>query len=73
MFPELMTELPAPGNLVNWRDPQESSASGCDCYGPGPFEVVDVIDRSHLGLPASIVLRTEVGQREVSELWLEIQ
>ena len=43
-----------------------------DAYGPGPFEVVRVVDHNDRELPAGLILRTQVGEQEVSEIWLTL-
>jgi hypothetical protein len=63
--------LPRPGNLVGWRDTQHAQAHGwVDAYGPGPFEVVGVVDHGEQGLPAGLVLKTRLGEQEVNAVWL---
>jgi hypothetical protein len=57
---------------VRWRDPKKARAWGWEAaLGAGPFEVVGVVDQSALGLPACLVLRTELGTHEVCEVWLK--
>jgi hypothetical protein len=71
MFPDRMPELPARGSYVGWRDPRHAQALAWEShYGPGPFEVVDVLDKSDVGLPAGILLKTNAGERDISEVWL---
>src|SRR5271166_3818649 len=68
-----MPELPRPGQKVHWRDPQDARTSGWeDIFGPGPFEVVRTVDKSHQDLLAGIVLRTELGECEINEIWLAL-
>jgi hypothetical protein len=43
-----------------------------DVLGAGPFEVVGTVDNSDQGLAAGLILRTEIGEREVSEVWLAL-
>ena len=72
-IPEPMPELPRPGQKVRWRNPHEARAWGWgDLFGPGPFEVVGIVDNSECGLAASIVLRTRIGKREIPEVWLAL-
>ena len=67
-FPE---PLPQPGQVVAWRHPRLAFALGqFNAYGPGPFEVVCVVDQSQRGLPAAVVVKTLLGEREVNEVWL---
>ena len=71
LLPGPMPTLPRPGQRVRWRDPRHARAlSWADSYGPGPFEVVGVRDRSGQGLPAGVVLKTRLGEREINEVWL---
>ncbi len=68
----MVVNLPLrPGQLVAWRNMQQVRAFGwVDAYGPGPFVVVRVVDRSSQELPAGLLLRTPEGVREVNALWL---
>ncbi len=60
-----------PGDLVHWKDHRHAHILGwADAYGPGPFVVVRLVDKSHLGIPACAVLRTKLGEREINEVWL---
>jgi hypothetical protein len=69
--PPLMRELPRPGQKVRWRDPRRARAWGWGAaFGLGPFEVVGIINRSDQGLATGLVLRTRLGDQEVSEVWL---
>src|SRR3954451_2909484 len=73
LFPELVSELPRPGQQVRWRQPWHANAIGwADAYGPGPFEVVRVVDKAEQGLPAGGVLKTGLGEREINAVWLEL-
>jgi hypothetical protein len=68
-----LPQLPRPGQTVRWRDPRHARALGWEeAYGPGPFEVVGATDNSHLGIPRGVILKTDLGQREVNEVWLAI-
>jgi hypothetical protein len=70
-FPLPMPELPCPGQKVRWRDGRHARAIGwLEAYGPGPFEVVGVVDKSHLDIPTAVVVRTALGDREINEVWL---
>jgi hypothetical protein len=40
-------------------------------FGPGPFEVVRLVDRGEGGA-ANIVLCTRLGEREIPEVWLAL-
>jgi hypothetical protein len=63
--------LPRPGQQVRWRQPEHAHALGWqDAYGPGPFEVVRVVDKADLGIPAGVVVKTDLGEREINEVWL---
>jgi hypothetical protein len=66
-----MHSLPGPGQLVHWRNRRHAEALGwVTAYGAGPFVVVRVVDKSHLGIPACVVLKTNLGEREINEVWL---
>jgi CheY-like chemotaxis protein len=68
-----MPHLPRPGQWVRWRDPRHAHAiRWLYAYGPGPFEVVRVVPRGSQGLPAGIVLKTDLGEKEVNEVWLTL-
>jgi len=70
---EPMPELPRSGQKVRWRDSTMARDSGWEeLFGPGPFAVVSVVDNSNLGLATSLILRTELGDREISEVWLAL-
>jgi CheY-like chemotaxis protein len=63
--------LPRPGQQVRWRDAWHAHALGwLYSYGPGPFEVVGVVDHGDRDLPAGLLLQTDLGVKEVSEFWL---
>jgi CheY-like chemotaxis protein len=71
--PEPMSRLPRPGQRIHWRNPRHAHAIGwLYSYGPGPFEVVGVVDRSRRGLPAGVLLKTDLGEKEVNEVWLTL-
>src|SRR5215475_4269606 len=60
-----------PGQKVRWRDPRHARALGWEeAYGPGPFEVVRVVDKSRQGIPPAVVVKTRRGEREINEVWL---
>ncbi len=72
-FPPPMPQLPQPGHLVYWRNLRHAHALGwVDAYGPGPFVAVGTVDKSHQGIPAAVVLRTRLGDREVNQVWLAL-
>jgi hypothetical protein len=57
---------------VRWRDPAKARAWGwASGLGAGPFEVAGVVDQSACGLGLGVVVKTEFGEREVAEIWLE--
>lgn len=63
--------LPNPGSLVHWRDLRHARCLGWEqTYGPGPFEVVHVVDRTSEEIPPGIVLKTRLGHREINSVWL---
>jgi hypothetical protein len=67
------TSTPQSGEWVRWRDSRHARAlklGWADALGEGPFEVVSVVDRSDQDLPAGLILRTPLGDREISEVWL---
>jgi hypothetical protein len=71
--PKRMPELPRPGQKVRWRDPQDARRCGWEAvFGPGPYEVVGIVDRGGRGLATNIVLRTGMGEREIPEVWLAL-
>jgi hypothetical protein len=71
--PKRMPTLPRAGQKVRWRDPQNARASGWeDVFGSGPFEVVRMVDNHDRGLATGIVLRTNLGDWEISEVWLAV-
>jgi hypothetical protein len=39
-------------------------------YGPGPFEVLAVLDRRALDLPLALLIKTEFGPREIDAVWV---
>ena len=60
-----------PGQNVRWRNPHHAHILGwADAYGPGPFAIVGVVDKADLGIPAAVVLKTSLGDREINEVWL---
>jgi CheY-like chemotaxis protein len=62
---------PRPGQQVRWRDAWHAHALGwLYSYGPGPFEVVGVV--GHAGLPAGLLIKTDLGVQEVNEVWLGV-
>jgi hypothetical protein len=68
-----MPVLPCPGQKVRWRDLRHARAlCWAEILGSGPFEVVRIVDKSEQGLAAGLVLRTQIGEREISEVWLEL-
>jgi CheY-like chemotaxis protein len=72
--PNPLPELPRPGQWARWRQPWHAHAIGwADAYGPGPFEVVGVVDKSGQGIPAAVVLKTDLGDREVNTVWLDLE
>lgn len=71
--PKLMPELPRPGQKVRWRNPQDARRCGWEAvFGPGPFRVLGLKDRTNQGLAAGIVLQTDLGEQEISEVWLAL-
>jgi hypothetical protein len=72
-IPEPQPVLPRPGQKVRWRDPLHARAWGWeDVFGPGPFEVVRIVDQCDHGLGVDFVLQTELGEREIPEVWLAL-
>jgi hypothetical protein len=68
-----MDQLPRPGQKVCWRDPEQARACGWEAvFGPGPYPVVSTVDRSGYGLATGLVLRTALGEQEISEVWLAL-
>ena len=67
------TSLPRPGQMVCWRDPRHAQALGwLHGYGPGPFEVVRIVDKADLGIPPGVVVKTKLGDRDINEVWLAL-
>jgi hypothetical protein len=65
--------LPWPGWKVRWRNPEQARTCGWqDVFGPGPFTVVGIVDHSDQGLARGLVLHTELGEREICEVWLAL-
>jgi hypothetical protein len=72
-IPQLLPKLPQPGQYVKWRNPQQARAWGWEsALGPGPFEVVATAFNRDATRATGIILRTLLGEREVSEVWLEL-
>lgn len=68
---EPLGQLPEPGQKVRWRNPQQARAWGWEqVLGMGPYTVLGIVDHSDQALPAGLLVCTELGQREISELWL---
>jgi hypothetical protein len=68
-----MSELPQPGQKVHWRDLRSARAWGwVEVFGPGPFEVVRLVDRGGRTTTTGLLLRTELGEREIDEVWLAL-
>jgi hypothetical protein len=68
-----MPELPQPGQKVCWRNPAQARACGWEAvFGPGPYAVVRSVDHSAHRLATGLVLRTALGEQELSELWLAL-
>jgi len=66
-----MRSLPRPVQKVRWRNPELARACGWeDVFGPGPFAVIRIKDNSAHGLAMSFILQTELGEQEISEVWL---
>jgi hypothetical protein len=43
-----------------------------DVFGPGPFEVVHLVDRGDRAATTGLLLQTELGEREIDEVWLAL-
>jgi len=57
--------------MVRWRNLRHAQALGwANLLGPGPFVVVDTVDRSSQDLPTGILLSAALGTREINEVWL---
>jgi hypothetical protein len=70
-LPERPPPFARPGQQVRWREPLHARAWGWEAiFGPGPFEVVRVVDKCDHGLGPDLVLRTDLGEREIPEVWL---
>jgi hypothetical protein len=69
----IMPALPRAGQKVCWRHPLQARACGWeDLFGPGPFEVVRLVDHSAHGLATGLVLLTNLGEQEIDEVWLAL-
>jgi len=63
--------LPRPGQQVRWRQPEHAHALGwAATLGTGPFEVVGVVDKSEQGIPPAVIIKTQLGEREINSVWL---
>ena len=63
--------LPPPGHKVRWRDPRHARALYWEeAYGPGPFEVIGLVNERRPGPLRGILLKTKLGEREINEVWL---
>jgi len=72
-IPQPMPELPRSGQKVRWRDPRHARACGWEAvFGPGPFAVVGIVDKSNQGLATGLVLQTRLGDQEIAEVWLAL-
>jgi hypothetical protein len=68
-----MRELPLPGQKVRWRNSDQARAWGWqDVFGSGPFQVIGILDHSNQDYPTGLLLHTDLGEREISELWLTL-
>jgi hypothetical protein len=68
-----MPRLPQPDQKVRWRNPAYAQKCGWeDLFGPGPFEVVRIVDHGKYGLARGLVLLTGMGKCEVPEVWLAL-
>ncbi len=73
LSPQVRPELPRPGQKVSWRDPGHAREWGwADLFGPGPFEVVRVVDKRDRGLAPDFTLRTAIGEWDISGFWLAL-
>lgn len=58
----------SPKGKVRWRHPRLASALGrFEAYGPGPFELITVVDGN-----SRVVVKTEFGEREIDAVWLDL-
>ena len=70
---ETMPVLAQPGQKVRWRNPGEARACGWEAiFGPGPFVVVRTVDHSGHRRATGLVLRTALGEQEISEVRLAL-
>jgi hypothetical protein len=68
-----LPRLPQQGEWVRWRNPLHAKALWLDeTFGPGPFQVVGVVDHTQEDIPWGIIIQTEQGELEVNEVWLEL-
>jgi hypothetical protein len=69
--PSFPGPLPLPGQQVRWRHPRLALALGrFNAFGPGPFEVLEVIDRRDQGGALLLLVRSSAGVREIPAVWL---
>jgi hypothetical protein len=69
-FPE---PLPQPGEVVRWRHPRLAFALGWfNAFGPGPFEVVGILDSDDLGPPLSVLVKTPFGDEPIDARWVGV-
>lgn len=72
-MPPPMPRLPCTGEKVCWRNLNDARAQCWEAvFGPGPFEVVRVVDKTGYGLPAGFIVETNLGNWEINEVWLKL-
>jgi hypothetical protein len=58
---------------LRWRNAgQARTLSWQDVFGACPFPVMDIVDDGDRAFPMGLLLDTELGEREISEVWLEL-
>lgn len=63
--------LAQPGQVVRWRHPRRACALGLfNVFGPGPFEVVGVVDERDQDRPLAFIIQTQSGEKEINAAWV---
>jgi hypothetical protein len=72
-FPKVRRSTYRAGQRVWWRNYHRAETNGwVESFGPGPFEIVYVVDRSWQNLPDGLILKTKMGEREINAIWVSL-